>query len=81
MQTSQRRRPRYLSFLLTGGLVGLVATVVLVLGPGSGVDNRGRLFLFLGIMMMGLGALLGGALAVVIERPRRGDTGQEPRDP
>lgn len=60
-------RPRYLSFLLTGGVMGLVATFVVVLGPGADVDDRRRLLLYLGVLFVGLGALLGGGLAVLLE--------------
>ena len=66
-----RRHPRYLSFLVTGGLVGLLVAVVLVLGPGSDVDNRGRLLAYLAALLTGLGALLGGGLAVLLEGRRR----------
>ena len=66
-----RRNPRYASFLGTGGAVGLIVTVMLVLGPGNGVDNRGRLFLYLAVLLVGLGALLGGLTAVLLDRGGR----------
>jgi len=62
-----RRNPRYASFLVTGGIVGLLVTVVIVLGPGADVDRRRALFFYLGILLIGIGALLGGLLAVLVE--------------
>jgi hypothetical protein len=62
-----RRRPRYVSFLVSGGLVGLLATAGTVLGPGAGVERRGQLFFYLGVLLMGIGALLGGLVAVLLE--------------
>ena len=38
-----RRNPRYPAFLLTGAAVGVLAAVVLVLGPGADVADRARL--------------------------------------
>ena len=66
-----RRNPRYAAFLGTGAVVGLVAAVVLALGPGSGVDDPRRLLAYLGALLAGLGALLGGAIAVIIEGRKR----------
>jgi hypothetical protein len=76
--TNGARYPRYASFLVTGGLVGLVVTLVLVLGPGAEVDSRRRLFFYLGVLLTGLGALLGGLVAVVLEeRRRRADASED----
>jgi hypothetical protein len=62
-----QRRPRYPRFLLTGGLVGLLVDVAVLLGPGAGVARRGQLFVYLGVLLIGLGGLLGGLLAVLVE--------------
>jgi O-antigen ligase len=62
-----RRNPRYASFLVTGGLVGLLATAVVVLGPGADESRRGQLIFYLGILLVGIGALLGGLVAVLME--------------
>jgi hypothetical protein len=64
------RPPRYSSFLVTGGLIGLLATIVVVAGPGSDVDRRAQLFFYLGLLLTGAGALLGGLAAVVLEGRR-----------
>jgi len=64
------RRPRYLPFLLTGAALGALATAVIVLGFGDEVDETRKLTLYLGVLLCGVGALLGGALAVWLERDR-----------
>ena len=72
-QPARVRRPRYVPFLVTGAIVGLVATVLLALSAGEAVDSTRRLMLYLGILLGGLGTLVGGAVAVWLERDRRGD--------
>jgi hypothetical protein len=62
------RRPRYAAFLVTGAVVGLIATVVLALSAGESVDSTRRLMLYLGILLGGIGALAGGGVAVWLER-------------
>jgi hypothetical protein len=72
--TADPRQPRYGRFAVTGGLLGAVASVVLMLGPGHTIDQHRRLLFFLGVVLVGLGGLLGAALAVIIEaRARRGE--------
>jgi len=71
-----RRRPRYGSFLASGGLVGLVVTALVVLGPGADAERRGQLLFYLAILLAGTGALLGGLVAVLLEG-RRGSRGEE----
>lgn len=68
---AQRRSPRYLRFLLTGALAGLVATAVVVLARGDAVERPAVLFFYLGILLAGAGALAAGVLAVLIEARRR----------
>jgi hypothetical protein len=68
---TRSRLPRYPAFLVSGGAVGLVAAVVLVLGPGSGVSDQPRLLAYLAALLGGLGALLGGLVAVLLEARRR----------
>ena len=66
-----RRNPRYVAFLGTGAVLGLVAALLLTLGPGSGVDDQVRLLAYLSALLAGLGALVGGAVAVLLEGRRR----------
>ena len=62
-----RRRPRYLRFILSGALVGLVASGVLTALRADQVEQPLYLLLYLGLMLGGIGALLGGLVAVLIE--------------
>jgi len=64
------RRPKYVPFLLTGAALGALATAIVVLGFGDAVDETRKLTLYLGVLLCGIGALLGGALAVWFERDR-----------
>lgn len=66
-----RRSPRYAAFLVTGAVVGLVVALVLAFGPGSTVDDPRRLLAYLCALLAGIGALLGGAVAVLLEGRRR----------
>jgi len=74
MSRKQRRRPRYAGFLLTGGVIGLLADIVIVVGPGAEAPSPSQLFFYLGLLLIGTGALLGGLVAVLIE-------GRTPRPP
>ena len=82
-----RRNPRYPSFLATGGLVGLLVTLAVVVGPGADVERRQALFFYLGILLTGTGALLGGLVAVLVEGRHKSppgpvaDAGDPPGDP
>lgn len=81
------RRPRYGAFLVTGGLVGLVGTVAVAIGPGADEDRRGQLIFYLGILLIGTGALLGGLVAVLVEGRHKSppepvaNDGSPPADP
>ena len=66
-----RRNPRYVAFLGTGAAVGAVAGVVLAFGPGAGVDDKFRLLAYLCALLAGLGALLGGVVALLLEARQR----------
>lgn len=66
------RRPRYVAFLVTGGVLGLVATGLVVAFLGGGVADTRKLFAYLGVVFAGLGALAGGGLAVWLERDHEG---------
>jgi len=70
-QPARVRRPRYMAFLVTGMVVGLLATVVLSLSVRDSVGSTTRLLLYLGILLGGLGALAGGGVAVWLERNAR----------
>jgi hypothetical protein len=63
------RSPKYGAFLVTGALVGVVLAVISgLMGTGDGSMGTGQLIGYLAMVFGLLGALLGGAVAVVIER-------------
>jgi len=71
-QVTMRRAPRYRAFIGTGAVVGAVFAVVLVgVFPDDGHFSTGAVLGYLGVALALLGALLGGAVAVLLERPRR----------
>ena len=70
MPETRRRPPRYSAYLASGAAGGLVAALILALGPGAGVDDQPRLLAYLGALLGGIGALLGGLVAVLIEARR-----------
>jgi len=66
---SVRRKPNFTAFLLTGGLAGLV--IGLCVSVAGRVDARYDASValgFLGLIGAGLGILVGGAIAVVLDR-------------
>lgn len=65
-ETGRPGGPRYLRFLVTGGLVGVVVTMVVVLVRGDSVERPVVLFFYLGLILAGLGALLGGLVSVLL---------------
>lgn len=66
MTSIRRPSPRYVRFLVSGALVGLVVTAVVVLARGDVVERPVVLFFYLGMLLAGAGALLGGLLAVLL---------------
>jgi hypothetical protein len=71
VQVTRRRAPRYRSFVLTGiGLAALVSLVVAVVSsPADGYSQR-QLFGFLLVSLGVVGAIVGGLVAVLVERRR-----------
>jgi len=64
-----RRTPRFFSFLLTGGLAGLLIGLLLnVVGPVDARYDASAALGFLGLIFAGLGALVGGIVAVLLEK-------------
>ena len=68
---TRRRGPRYLRFLLSGGAVGVLVGLVLTLASSAEVERPILLFLYLGVLLGVIGALLGGLVAVVLDGRRR----------
>ena len=69
-----RRAPRYRRFVLAGALVGLlVAVLVVALGPAGPSDGLGRgpVLVFLSLLAILVGTLLGALVAVLVDRSHR----------
>ena len=67
---TRRASPRYLRFLVTGGLVGVLAGLVLSLVRTGEVERPVLLFFYLALLLGAIGGLLGGLVAVVLESRR-----------
>jgi len=64
-----RRAPNFLAFLITGGLVGLlIGILVNVFGPAAERYDASATLGFLGLICAGLGVLVGGIIAVLIDK-------------
>lgn len=64
-----RRQPRFAAFLISGALLGLLVGFVLsLLGPVDARYDASAALGFLGLIFAGLGALLGGIIAVLLEK-------------
>ena len=73
-----RRAPRYGSFVVTGAAVGVVIAVILSLSrPATGEFSRNSVIGYLAATLGLLGALLGAAVAVLLDR--RGPQAPDPR--
>jgi hypothetical protein len=64
-----RRKPNFTAFLLTGGLVGLLTGFFLsVVGPVDARYQATAALGFLGLICAGLGVLVGGIVAVLLDK-------------
>ncbi len=63
------RTPNYLRFIVTGAIVGFLAGAIFSLVGESATDySAGSQIAFFGVMFAGIGALLAGLVAVLLER-------------
>jgi hypothetical protein len=63
-----RRKPNFLAFLISGGLVGLlIGFAVSVFGPADGRYGASATLGFLGLIFAGLGVLVAGIIAVLLD--------------
>jgi gas vesicle protein len=72
VQVTLRRAPRYRAFVLTGALLGVIVGIVasLLLGDPASLFSAPTTTGYLAAIGLLLGALLGGAVAVLVERRR-----------
>jgi hypothetical protein len=64
-----RRAPSFPAFLVTGGLVGLlVGFLVSAFGPADTRYDTSSAIGFVGLICAGLGVLLGGVIAVLLDK-------------
>jgi hypothetical protein len=75
---TRRRAPRYLRFLVSGAFAGVLVTLVVVAVRASVIERPALLFFYLGLLLAGIGALLGGLVAVVLEARHRSPRRQSP---
>lgn len=71
-QVTLRRAPRYRAFVLTGLVVGVAIALLLTrIFRETGEFSTRAVLGYLAVGLGLLGAVLGGLVAVLIERPRR----------
>lgn len=71
-----RRSPRYSRFLLVGAMLGVIVAAILAFGVqrvdvpqiGEAVFSDGQVFGFLALIGIATGVLLGGVVALILER-------------
>ncbi|MEP6648324.1 MAG: hypothetical protein ABJA74_00210 [Lapillicoccus sp.] len=69
MRSAPPRTPNYLRFIVTGASVGFVLGAIFSLVGETAPDySSGSQVAFFGVMFAGIGALLAGLLAVLLER-------------
>jgi hypothetical protein len=67
----RRRDPSFTAFLVTGALLGFAAGAAASLrGGAAGGYTEGSALAYLGVVGAGLGALLAGVVAVLLDRRR-----------
>jgi hypothetical protein len=71
VRSAPRRTPNYLRFIVSGAILGFIVGAVFSLsGEGAVNYSTGSELGYFGVMFGGLGALLAGLLAVLLERRR-----------
>jgi hypothetical protein len=68
-EVTVRRAPKYVPFLILGGLVGVAVAAVVAYGlPGDESFDRGSVFGFFLVMFGAGGAILGAVTALLLDR-------------
>ena len=64
-----RRAPKFVPFLVAGGLLGVLAAAVMAWGaPGNPAYDRGTVFGFFAVLLAVPGVVLGGIVALILDR-------------
>ncbi|WP_427135806.1 hypothetical protein [Pseudarthrobacter sp. S9] len=64
-----RRAPKYVPFLILGGLVGVAVAAVIAYGvPGDAAYDRGSVFGFFMVLCAAGGVILGAVAALLLDR-------------
>jgi hypothetical protein len=68
-EVTVRRAPKYVPFLILGGLVGVAAAAIIAYAfPGDASYDRGSVFGFFMVLCAAGGVILGAATALVLDR-------------
>lgn len=71
VRSAPPRTPNYLRFIVSGAIVGFVAGAIFALSSDAAANySAGSEIGYFGVMFGGIGALLAGLLAVLLERRR-----------
>ena len=69
MKPAPPRTPNYLRFIVTGAIIGFLGGAIFSMVGESAADySSAAQIAFFGVMFGGIGALLAGLLAVLLER-------------
>jgi hypothetical protein len=71
VRSAPPRTPNYLRFIVTGAIIGFIAGAAFALsGEGAVNYSTGSELGYFGVMFGGIGALVAGLVAVLLERRR-----------
>jgi|SRR4051794_17876403 len=68
-EVAVRRAPKYVPFLILGGLVGVAAAAIIAYAlPGDAAYNPGSVFGFFMVLCAAGGVILGAVVALILDR-------------
>ncbi|AJT41979.1 hypothetical protein [Psychromicrobium lacuslunae] len=67
LKVSVRRAPKYVPFLVAGGVVGLIATVIVAFAVPNDQYDKGTIFGFFLVLIALVGVGLGGVVALIFD--------------
>lgn len=66
-QLRVRRAPKYVAFLIAGGIVGIIAALVVAFIPGDTKYSTSTVFGFFLVVLLFVGVALGGVAALLVD--------------